>query len=218
MLHYVQTSRLLQSNGSSNSSDEAKGRSSNSGSRATSVSRNAASTAAATTAAAIRSSCGCGSSSSSAFRGLGHSSIVGTGSNRRDGLLLGDAGEDGGNRGRASDGGVDADSDRAQALCGSHGGGARTGGGGESLASLRSSLLGLDEVLDLAGFGQAGSDNGLELLLEAGLALAGSVVELAAGLGNVLLKTFESTLRLTTEVLSGDNAGGSEEENSLHFA
>ena len=189
MLHYVQTLMLLQSNGGSNSSDEAKGRSSNSGSCATSVSGNAASTAAATTGSSSR----CGGSSSSAFRGLGHghSSIVGTGSNRRDGLLLGDAGEDGGNRGRASDGGVDADSDGAQALCRSHGGGTRTGGGGEGLASLRSSLLGLDEVLDLAGFGQAGSDNGLELLLEAGLALAGSVVELAAGLGNVFLKTFE---------------------------
>jgi hypothetical protein len=45
--------------------------------------------------------------------------------------------------------------------------------------------------LGLAGLGQARGDDGEELLLEIGGALAGGVLELAAGLGDVLLETFE---------------------------
>lgn len=123
---------------------------------------------------------------------LGGGSVAGVGSNGDSGGLLGDAREDGGDTGGASDGGVDADGDGA-------GGGssrgscrlARAGGLGELLAGLGGSRLGLEEVLSLAGLGQARGDDGEELLLEIGGALAGGVLELAAGLGDVLLETFE---------------------------
>lgn len=113
------------------------------------------------------------------------------GSNGDNSRLLRDAGEDSRDAGGACDRGVDADGDGARG--GSRGSGRLAGAGGlsELLAGLGGSGLSLEEVLGLAGLGQARGDDGEELLLEIGGALAGGVLELAAGLGDVLLETFE---------------------------
>ena len=123
---------------------------------------------------------------------LGGGPVAGVGSNGNNGGLLGDAGEDGGDAGGAGDGCVDADGDGAGG--GSSRGSGRlalAGGLSELLAGLSGSGLSLEEVLSLAGLGQARGDDGEELRLEIGGALAGGVLELAAGLGDVLLETFE---------------------------
>jgi hypothetical protein len=185
-----QISELLQSKGGTESSEETESRASNSSSV---TSRNAA--GAATLAARTRTRARARARSSSGGRSsvsLGSGCVAGVGSDGDNGRLLGDAGEDGGDAGGAGDGGVDADGDGAGG--GSSRGGGRlalAGGLGELLASLSSSGLSLEEVLGLAGLGQARGDDGEELLLELGVALAGGVLELAAGLGDVLLKTFE---------------------------
>lgn len=114
---------------------------------------------------------------------------MGTGSNGRNGLLVGDAREDGGDGGGAGDGGVNAHAGDGSSGRGRGRSGA--GGLGEGLASFSSGGLGLDEVGNFTGLGEARSDDGEELRLEAGVTLAGGVVELAAGLGDVLLETLE---------------------------
>lgn len=183
---YTQTGirALLQSKDSAESSEETEGRASNSSSV---TGRNAAGAATLAAGTRARSSTGGGSSVS-----LGGGSVAGVGSNGDSGGLLGDAGEDGGDTGGACDGGVDADGDGAGG--GSSRGSCRLARAGclcELLAGLGGSGLGLEEVLSLAGLGQARGDDGEELLLEIGGALAGGVLELAAGLGDVLLETFE---------------------------
>jgi hypothetical protein len=78
--------------------------------------------------------------------------------------------------------------------------------------------LGLDEVGGAALLEKAGSDDGPELALRGRVALASSVLKLAANLGDVFLKTADSTLGLARKVLGGDEAGGEKgEEGGLHI-
>lgn len=130
---------------------------------------------------------------------------MGTGSDGRNGLLFGDAGEDGGDGGGAGHGGVDAHA--GDGSSGSGGGRSGTGGLGVGLTGCCSGGLGLDEVGNVAGLGEAGSDDGEKLLLEAGVTLAGGVVELAAGLGDVLLETLELRIVSCWVCISGRRCG-----------